>query len=242
MTERRTVRLDATASDWFEPPWPAVFELTRILPTHSWTLVGGLMVTLHARIAELPASRTTVDVDTALHLETGVVSFAEVAKTLTEVGYALDTATRYAYRFDRGADRIDVMCSDRYAAFRHPTFRGRPLFGIPGATRALKDTWNIDLTTATGTGQFVLPTIQGALVLKGAAYLEDSRSRARHLEDAILLFACIDDPESMLQGLSRVSRRRIRALITAASESSEPWVTHDLGVQALARENIAFIA
>lgn len=60
------------------------------------------MVKLHAELAELPALRTTVDVDSTLHLETGAITFPQAAALLQGVGYVLDTSTKHAYRFDRG--------------------------------------------------------------------------------------------------------------------------------------------
>ena len=149
------------------------------------------MVKLHAELAGLPAPRTTVDVDAALHLETRAVTFAQAATQLQSVGYVLDTTTTYAYRFDRGPDRVDLMSSDRQSTWKHPRYDGRPLFGIPGGTLALQQTINVDVQTEvdneTDTIRLVVPTVRGALVLKGAAYLEDSRDRGRHADDAVVL-------------------------------------------------------
>jgi len=239
MISRPRMSIDATSSSWEEQPWPSAFELARILPRNSWTLVGGLMVKLHAALADLPAPRTTVDVDTALHLETQAITFAQANALLTGAGYVLNPDTAFAYRFERGADQVDVMCSDRQAIWRRPGFGGRPLFGIPGGTRALQQTIDVDVVTGVDTVRFVVPTLRGSLVLKGAAYLEDSRNRGRHEEDAVVLLACIDDAGEAWRGLSQQSRRRVRALVAALSEHNAPWVNHDAVVQALARESLA---
>lgn len=236
MTARPLVSIDARSSGWDEPPWPSAFELARLLPQGSWTLVGGLMVKLHAGLAELPASRSTVDVDSTLHLETQAVTFAEAAARLQAAGYALDQRTKHAYRFDRDLERIDVMCSDRQAIWRRPRYDGRPLFGIPGGTRALQQTINVDVQTKGDTVRLSLPTLRGAVVLKGAAYLEDSRDRGRHAEDAVVLFACLSDVREELSGLSQRSRQRVRALVRVLTEQTAPWVNHDAVVQSLARE------
>lgn len=105
MTARPLVEIDATSSRWEEPPWPSAFELARVLPPSSWTLVGGLMVKLHSELANLPAPRTTVDVDAALHLETHAITFAEANALLTGVGYRLNPDTQHAYRYERGQTR-----------------------------------------------------------------------------------------------------------------------------------------
>lgn len=236
MTSRPLVTLDAAATTWHEPPWPSAVELARLLPPSSWTLVGGLMVQLHAALAGLPSSRSTVDVDSTLHLETHVVTFAQAAAILGEAGYVLDTQTEYAYRFDRGRERVDVMCSDRHSIWKRPRYGGRPLFGISGGTRALQQTIDVDVRTPNDTVRLVIPSVRGALVLKGAAYREDSRERGRHVEDGVMLLACIEDPDEVLAGLSQRSRGRIRSLLRAL-EQNAPWATHDPVVQALARES-----
>ncbi|AWB90095.1 hypothetical protein [Homoserinimonas hongtaonis] len=167
MSARPLVSVDARSGAWEESPWPSAFELARVLPQNSWTLVGGLMVKLHAELAGLPSPRATVDVDSALHLETQAITFAEAAALLAAAGYVLDDSTKHAYRFDRGADRVDVMCSDRQSIWRRHRCQGRPLFGISGGTRALQQTINVDVETAADTVRLVVPTLRGALVLKG---------------------------------------------------------------------------
>ena len=42
-----------------------------------------------------------------------------------------------------------------------------------------------------------VPSAFGALILKAAAYQSDSRDRDRHLQDAALLLAAIDDPRAV---------------------------------------------
>jgi hypothetical protein len=197
------------------------------------------MVKLHAELAELPAPRTTIDVDSALHLETHAITFAQAAALLTGAGYALDESTKHAYRFERGADQVDIMCSDRQFTWRRPRFGGRPLFGISGGTRALQQTINVDVQTNVDTVRLVIPTLRGAFVLKGAAYLEDSRDRGRHAEDAVVLLACMDNVGDAWRDLSQQSRGRVRALVKALTEQIAPWANHDAVVQTLARESLA---
>ena len=248
MTERETVHLDATGSEWLEPPWPVAFELARLLPQRSWTLVGGLMVSLHAQLAGLPQPRTTTDVDSALHLETGVVSFAQTAALLQSAGFTLNEETKFAYQFERSVgegqptDKVDVLCADRYVAKNKPAYLGRPLFGVAGGTRALKETVNVELKTGAGNVSLVIPSVRGALVLKGAAYLEDPRDKIRHAEDAVLLLACLTDTDHVLSGLSSESRKRVKAIVTVLDQSTSPWVNHSQLVQSLAREALEALA
>lgn len=67
--ERLVWRVRMPAGGWASP-WPQALELAEHLTPGSWTLVGGLMVQLHALHAGLEPPRTTVDVDVLLHIET----------------------------------------------------------------------------------------------------------------------------------------------------------------------------
>lgn len=134
------------------------------------------------------------------------------------------------------------MCSDRQSIWRRHRYQGRPLFGIPGGTRALQRTINVDVLTTADAVRLVIPTLRGALVLKGAAFLEDSRDRGRHAEDAVILLACMDAASEVLVGLSQQNRQRVCALVKVLSEQSAPWVSHDPVVQALARESLDELA
>ncbi|WP_051619723.1 hypothetical protein [Haematomicrobium sanguinis] len=240
MIERPTVRLDASGTEWKLPPWPLAFEIANLLPDSSWTLVGGLMVQVHSRIAGLPPSRATIDVDSLLHLETKVTTFNQVEYTMRKAGFSLNPDTKFAYQFKRVDDRVDVMCSDRYAEQHRPLFGQRPLFAVPAGTRALKDTINVKFLSQDVT--ISLPTVRGAFILKSAAYLDDHRDAERHLEDCVLLLACLRDPESIFEDLSPRSRKRIRAGIRALQQSRRPWINHDGQVQLLAKESLEIIA
>ena len=59
------------------PPWPQAVELLQVMPSTQWTLVGGLMIQLHAAYAEMDLTRATLDIDMVLHDETGAVVFAD---------------------------------------------------------------------------------------------------------------------------------------------------------------------
>lgn len=85
---RKTVSVMIPPGGW-AAPWPQCLELAHALDTSKWTLVGGLMVQLHAAVANLPMVRPTADVDVVLHVETGSISGPEVTRTLSRLGYVL---------------------------------------------------------------------------------------------------------------------------------------------------------
>lgn len=57
-----------------------------------------------------------------------------------------------------------------------------------------------------------IPDVLGALVLKGAAYLSDSRDRDRHLDDAAVLACAVTDPIGDRARMMGSDRQRIEAL------------------------------
>jgi hypothetical protein len=197
-------------------PWPQCVELARALPSSQWTLVGGLMVQLHAAAAGLAVSRPTADVDIILHIETGAATTAAVIGVLTDLGYTLETSIAHdapAHRFVRGEQQIDVMIADHAAPSRVPTIGGRKPFKVAGGTQALQRTVNCRMTVdGDGPVLISIPNTLGALVLKGAAYLEDSRDKDRHLDDAVVLCATIKTPLVTAAQMKGSDRSRIQAL------------------------------
>lgn len=245
-SERTLHKLDATGVEWGTPPWPLAIEVAQLLPASSWTLVGGLMVRLRAIISDLPPSRNTTDVDATLHLDTGTTSFGDTAAKLRGAGFILDPSTAFAYRFARSGevveDVVDVMCSDVYSRTRSPRFDQRPLFGVAGARRALDQTETVELGCPNGvTTVFSVPSVTGALVLKGAAYLADQRDKGRHLSDGFMLVACVEDPLTVRSSLSARSRKRVRSLLRGIDQNSLLRYEHDPLVRDLAADNLAVL-
>lgn len=121
------------------------------------------------------------------------------------------------------------MIADHPAPSIVTKIAGRLPFKIPGGTQALKRTVNVTIETGMGeTTRLSLPNLHGALVLKGAAYLEDSRDRSRHLEDAAMLCACISDPYAIVAELGGSDLKRLGALYGALKEPShQAWLELD---------------
>jgi hypothetical protein len=203
-------------------PWPQCVELSRALPSTHWTLVGGLMVQLHSASAGLAVSRPTADVDIVLHIETGATT-TSVSAVLTRLGYTLQRSIEDdapAHRFVRGEQRIDVMIADHLAPSKVPSIGGRKPFQVPGGPQALQRTGNCRMTADDdGPVLISIPNALGALVLKGAAYREDSRDRDRHLDDAVVLSATIKSPLVTAGQMKGSDKSRV---LTLHKELSDP--------------------
>ena len=209
-------QLTAPAGGW-PPPWPQVVEIVQAIPHTQWTLVGGMMVQLHAAYAGLRLTRTTRDVDMILHIDSGAATFAGVQQELERLGYVLrepvgDGPVHRFARGSRGAETIDVMVADRLSPKQHPKALRRTVFAVPGGTSALRKTVNCEVTAGGIAVVFSIPDVLGALVLKGAAYVEDCRDRDRHLDDAAVLACAVTDPIGDCARMIGSDRRRIGAL------------------------------
>ncbi len=211
--ERPVWQVDAPAGGW-PPPWPQVVEIVRVIPHTQWTLVGGLMVQLHAVHAGLQIPRTTRDVDMILHIETGAATFEGVRYELERLGYALrePVGGGPVHRFVRDAEMVDVMVADHLSPMRHPKVLRRKVFAVPGGTSALRKTVNCEVNTGEGVVVLSTPDVLGALVLKGAAYIADSRDRSRHLDDAAMLSCAVSNPVGDRTRMTGNDPKRIRAL------------------------------
>ena len=217
-----TLRPPTPPGGWGRP-WPDVAELAAAVPVAAWTLIGGLMVQLHAVAAGLPVVRPTNDVDVLLHVETGRGRAAEVARALEELGYELapgiDPRTGTAHRFVRGQAVVDLVGSgvepsvvDVLAADHAPPstleqFRGYDLVQVEGGTQALRRTVFAELEiSGSARTRVSVPDAFGALILKAAAHKTDARDRDRHLTDAAVLLACVDPFEDRAASGSDRSR------------------------------------
>lgn len=245
MTERVPWEASPPAGGWGRP-WPQCAELARALPSDQWTLVGGLMVQLHSAVAGLSVSRPTTDVDIVLHMETGAATMPGVASVLSSLGYALRQSINDdspAHRFLRGNEQVDLMVADHLAPRLVPRIGGRKVFQVTGGTQALRRTVVCRVFVDNrGPVSISIPNALGALVLKGAAYQEDSRERGRHLDDAATLLATITGPLELVADMGGSDRSRILALSRALGDPDhESWKVLDPGDRARAISNLAVL-
>lgn len=228
MTERRRLTVPTPAYGW-EHPWPNLFEVAAVFPPQNWTLVGGLMVQAHALAHGVPVNRPTADLDLLLHVEivTGVAS--EAARHLEALGYELKPPLDRkgaAHRFERDGDVIDVMSPDHPAPSRRQLLRRSRMFEVAGGKQALSRLMTLALRTADAEKVALsVPDELGALVLKGAAHIHDTRDNDRHLLDAVTLAACITNHATELARLKGSDHKRLRHLAAALADPRHPaWL------------------
>jgi hypothetical protein len=202
------------------------------------------MVALHAAARGVRLPRTTIDVDMVIHIETARGRVGRVGAVLGELGYTLvepsDVRKGHAHRFLRPGlagesantgthDIVDVMVADHPAPRVLEKLGKFPMVAIEGGTQALQRTVNA-LLEINGAGvQLSVPDVLGAVILKSAAHVADSRDPARHLSDAAVLLACMADPFAGRERLSSGSdRKRLGHLNKHLGDADHPaWSALD---------------
>jgi hypothetical protein len=214
--------------------------------TADLTLVGGLMVAVHAARASVTMRRSTDDMDALVDYVADRGSLTATKAALAGVGFDLSDQEQHAYRFVHADGRkVDLMVADHLPGkIRPPRLGRRPVFVAPAGAQALMRRDHYILTFAGGARvELGVPDPLGALVAKGAAYMADNRDRDRHLDDAAVLLACIDDASELAYDtLSKNDRRRLRAVLDHVRSDEHPsWSNLDTADRALGLMNAALI-
>jgi hypothetical protein len=168
-----------------------------------------------------------VDVDMILHIETGAATFSGVREQLEKLGYAIHepVGDGPVHRFVRSREQIDVMVADHLAPKLRPRVLRRRVFAVPGGTSALRKTVNCEVQTTDGVAVLSVPDTLGALVLKGAAYMADTRDAGRHVDDAAVLACSVSNPVAERERMVGSDLRRVQALWRILHDRDHPsWI------------------
>ena len=190
-----------------------VEEIANNLSPDRWLLVGGLMVHAHAQLADIQHARPTDDIDLVVEVRAG--SYAEAAAVIQRLGYVQhESVDRNApfHRFTRGREHVDLMGPED----KPVRFLGREVLAVPGSRSALNRT---NVYETAGGVAIRIPDVESALSLKGAAFRLPGPNRARHLQDAVTLFACLDKAQP---DISKSMKKNINNLISAM-DNAEAW-------------------
>ena len=193
--------------------WRKVAELAREFGVdQEWTLVGGLMVQLHAY--ERGANpRPTTDIDLLADARRRPTAVSRIARAIKEMGGELPTPPRtnpnLGYRFEIDGQIVDVLGPD--GLNKRPRTIGKfETFEIPGGSQALNRTETVAISIDGGPSTPIRrPTLLGAVLLK-ARSLMVHRRREDQRQDLILLLSFVEDPRSMAGELRGTERRWLR--------------------------------
>jgi len=227
------------------PAWQTVIELGEVLDTSELTIVGGLMVYLHATRAGVIMGRSTDDADILLNAIVYRSSLTAFSAAAIRLGFLLNRDERYAYRFVHADGRkVDVMVPDHLPSAIRMRLARKPALAVPAGQQAIDRRDLYVLTFASGAAVTIgVPDELGALIAKGAAFQIDQRDPGRHLDDAAVLLASIADASELDYSRSTPSdRRRLRTVRNhLADEGASHWVNLDVEPRARGLMNLALV-
>lgn len=201
--------------------WALLAELAQATPPHSWVLVGGAMVQLHAVRAGLQNNRLTRDIDALLDLSHS--SIGVVVAPIEKLGFVPQIPSWGGgfHRFRRGEDVLDVMLSrDVRAPIK---WVGHELLKTEGGAQAIQRKDTYVLVDGEHSFSIDIPDSAGAIIAKSAAHLVDRRNRERHLRDVVTLMASSPRGEFVLADLSKKDLKYLRHLDVEIGDVFQPW-------------------
>jgi hypothetical protein len=186
--------------------WDAALDLADELPGRGWTLVGGLMVQLHAYRYGQSGVRATTDIDILANSREQPRSLTEViAERLLVLGYEAAHHTGLMgpptlYRFEREREVVDVLGPDGLKGMPPKTIGKNETFQVPAGTQALARTETVEVQVQGGrVGVLRCPSLPAALLLK----IRATNGRDQDRTDLVALLGCVDDPITLRQHFSK---------------------------------------
>jgi hypothetical protein len=201
--------------------WTALLDVADAQP-EGWTLIGALMVMLHAHDAGIDARRTTVDADALADVRGVAQATRRLVATLERLGWEMHPdhlkADDIGFRFIKDGLLFDVLAPDGLGE-RTDITTVPPLKTVPmtGGSRALSRTAVHDVVLGEREGRLPVPDLLGALVIKSRAAAADrvptsdpSHRPERHPEDLAVLYACAADLHALVADTTKGDRKALR--------------------------------
>jgi hypothetical protein len=188
--------------------WHAVGELAELLPSE-WTLVGGLMVQLHALEHDVPDVRVTVDID-VLGQARPPGALQAIDRALLDGGFQAHPPDpdNYGFRYERDGLIVDVLAPDGIRP--PPTLDGsRQAVGIPGGSQALARSETVEVRLDGHTFELQRPTLAGAILIKARSLLKHQDPESQR-QDLLRLLSLVPDPRAMRADLKKTERAWLR--------------------------------
>ena len=197
-----------------------------------WSLVGGLMVAVHAAEGGHPAPRATTDADIAVNVFTASNSLRHVTSRLVDLGFEDDSPVDErkggpSYRYVRDGVKVDVLVPEKANAGKAPprTVTGRLGVEMWGMQSAIKRTQRVPITFDGTVGHIRRPDLLGAVVVKSAAAIRDT-DNGRHLEDLAHLCNWVGVSPDLRRYITEITPPQ-RARLRKIGSSRVPWRISD---------------
>lgn len=198
--------------------WGTAIRLARELGEETgWTVIGGLMVQLHA-LEHRSTSRLTDDIDLLGDSRQRPSLTRRISELLQSNGAKMDPPPRsngnLGYRFEIDGAIVEVLGPDGVKT--DPRTVGKhTTVAIPGGTQALNRSEVVMVSVEGGPAVAMRrPSLLGAILLKARVVTKERRDKfASDRQDLILLLSLVEDPRMLAStgGLSRGERKWLRA-------------------------------
>lgn len=165
-----------------------------------WSLIGGLMVQLHA-FEHGAGTRPTADIDVLGDSRRRPPETARIAKILIERGRELAVPPvsdeNLGYRFEVEGEVVEVVGSE--GVRRDPMTLGKyTTFQVPGGSQALSRTEVVRVSLDENPPvELRRPNLLGAILIKARAVAERRDKLDSDRQDLILLLSFIHDPRAL---------------------------------------------
>ena len=208
--------------------WAKALEVAQALgETEDWTLVGGLMVQLHA-LEHDRDTRLTTDIDVLGNARRRPQMTKRIAEVLEELGGTMaDPPTSdqdLGYQFDVDGELIEVLGPDGLKA--DPQTIGKfKTFQVPGGTQALRRTEVVWIALAEGAAVAMRrPSLLGAILIKAKVLAKHRRSKFESdRQDLVGLLSLVDDPRDLaVTGELKATEQKWLADVAKALNFTDP--------------------
>jgi hypothetical protein len=218
--------------------WRLTREVARILEPLPWVLVGGQMVAILEAQHGARIGFATGDVDAVLDVRAVVGITLEAAQRLLDAGFEPEAEGARGYRFIRGDAVVDLLAPDNVGARADlRTVPPERTIEVIGGSQALARARVVEIDTGDGPFQIPIPTLAGAIVIKGRVAEVAQQGREKHERDLARLLTLVPDVVAVRAEMTPKERgylRTHRALLDVGHPAWRRVAGADNGAAALA--------
>ncbi|HSK49426.1 MAG TPA: hypothetical protein VK889_02905 [Solirubrobacterales bacterium] len=226
--------------------WEKAVELSQELGEHEgWTLIGGLMVQLHA-FEHQSDSRLTDDIDVLGDSRKRPSMTRRIAELLERLGGRMEmpptSNETLGYKFEVDGETVEILGPDGVRT--DPKTIGKySTFRVPGGTQALNRSEAISVSIEGRPGVAIRrPSLLGAILIKARVVAKKRKEKFdSDRQDLILLLSLVEDPRTLAaeDELKKTEQKWLRK-VEKTVDFTDPALDDLFPPETLARASQAF--
>lgn len=227
--------------------WAKALELAELFgDAEEWTLIGGLMVQLHALEHDLE-TRLTSDIDLLGDSRRRPAMTQRIAEVLTSRGARMSeppTSDRtLGYRFELDGEIVEVLGTEGIRGADPKTIGKFRTFQVPGGTQALRRSEVVGVSLGRGAAVSMRrPNLLGAILIKARVVAKRRREKFdSDRQDLIVLLSLVEDPRALAEAEElKKTERRWLSDVESKLQFDDPSLTELFDGQRLQRASQAY--